>query len=120
MAERSFEPSFGHGAGGPMYVHVPLADGRSTSPFNLSTSGHIEVSLHVLRELPPFDQPAVRHALKERLDAIPGVALSDDPVERGTWPSFDGGHLVAPEAFAQFVAVLEWISERLASGTLPQ
>ncbi len=84
------------------------------------TSGRIEVSLHVLRELPPFDQPAARHALKDQLDAIPGVALSDDAVERGTWPSFDGGHLVAQDAFARFIAVLEWISERLARGTLPE
>ncbi len=95
MVERGLEPSLGHGAGGPMCVQVPGPDRRSISPVSLSTGGHVEVAFQVLRELPPFDQPAARHALQERLHAIPGVALSDDAVERGTWPSFDGAYLVA-------------------------
>lgn len=118
MARDGATPSFGYGTGGPMYVQLPMPDGSTVAPFDLSTGGRVEALFSVLRAVPPFDQPAARHALKDKLNAIPGIALLDEPVERGTWPSFDAVHLAGPEGFGRFAATLEWIGERLARGTL--
>lgn len=112
MRGRGTSPRFGHGAGGPMYVSVVMSGSASVGAFDLSTRGRIEVLFNTLREVRPFDQAALRHQLKDRLNAIPGVAIADEAAERGTWPSFDARLLVPSESFAAFVATLDWLGDQ--------
>jgi hypothetical protein len=114
MASRGLTPTFGKGAGGPLYVHVPTRNG-SVRPFDILASDHgrVEVLFNHLQDVRPFDDPSTRLALNARLNAIPGVRIGNHTAESAKWSSFRAGLLADDSARKQFMAVLDWIESEI-------
>ena len=57
---------------------VRMSDGRTFFPFILWTYGKIEMHFAALSQRPPFDALQLRRDLRDRLNQLPGVEISDD------------------------------------------
>lgn len=98
---------------------IPLVDVGDRQHFIIAawTYGTVEIQFQHMQSRPPFDDLQMRHALLDRLNQIPGVALSEDKINKR--PSFMLSVLEDPAHFNQFVGVLDWFIEtvrRHASG----
>jgi hypothetical protein len=71
----------------------------------------IQMYFGVLKNRRPFTDPAKRHELRARLNAIKGIDIPVDATER--YPSFPLTALKDQEAFAQFEAVIQWVIEEI-------
>lgn len=72
--------------------------------------GKIGIYFQWMLARPPFDNEALRIELLSRLNAIPGVNLPQDAITRR--PSIPLATLADPEAFARFLAAVDWMIER--------
>jgi hypothetical protein len=115
MRRHGAEPTFGRGKGGPLYVQIPVAGDSTIGPLDLNLSGAIQVQFNVLLPVPPFDQAGPRHAFKDRLNVVPGVAIPDGIAERASWTKFPVERIADRDARSQFLAALDWLVEQLAS-----
>jgi hypothetical protein len=83
------------------------ADGRSHWPFTVyPLSGSVEVVFQHLRVRPPFDAPALRDEFRTRLNAVPGIDLAADRIDKR--PSFPIDVLVAERSRMAVVDALRW------------
>jgi hypothetical protein len=90
-------------------------------PFVMYTYGRLEIQFQFIRRRPPFDDPALRDELRGKLDAVPGVAMSPDVLERR--PSIPFAALTDDETLNRVLEVLDWAfaqSERAASADAPE
>lgn len=101
---------------GSILWFVPHATGQRSepSPFGIWTSGKIELHFQYLRYYAPFDAEEARRELLARVNAIPGINLTEAALTRR--PGVQLRQLLAPDAMRQFVATFGWVAERLATG----
>ncbi len=90
------------------------AEGRNRYLFELWSSGWLETYFQWHAYCPPFDDDEKRRELLRRYNAIPGVELPEDAINRR--PSFDLAALVEPERLRQLLAVVEWVIGEMRSG----
>lgn len=92
------------------------ADGRSHWPFTVyPVSGSIEVVFQHLRVRPPFDDPNLRDELRTRLNAVPGIDLAADRIDKR--PSFPIEVLVPEGSRAVVVDALRWFVDAVAGSS---
>jgi hypothetical protein len=84
-------------------------NGLNSTPIILYTYGRVEVTLQYLRK--PFDNPAKREELRERLNKIDGVNL---PSGRPR-PSIAIGTFSNEEVLKRFLDVMDWCVGELHS-----
>jgi hypothetical protein len=101
---------------GSFSLQVPV-NGELRSMIGIWTYGKVEIQFEYMRSQAPFGDDALRLQLLKMLNAIPGLALPPDSINRR--PTFDLAVVYAPAHFDQFIAVLDWFVEivrRHASG----
>ncbi|PPH08686.1 hypothetical protein C5C33_04855 [Rathayibacter sp. AY1H3] len=84
---------------------------KSIWPLTLYPSGSVEVVFQHMRSRSPLDSVTLRQALLSRLNAVSGVDLPADRLEKR--PSFDLEVLADRTARLQLVEVLEWFMSEL-------
>jgi hypothetical protein len=75
-------------------------------PFALYGYGRVEIHFQYLGRRPPFDDQALRRELRDRLVAIPGVAIPDDMLTKR--PSIPLQLLKEPGALERLTSALDW------------
>jgi hypothetical protein len=81
-------------------------DGEEQFCFALYANGALEIPFQYMASRVPFGPEARRDALRERLNAIPGIRIDRGAIAKR--PSFPAGLLEEPSAWAAFVATYEW------------
>lgn len=84
------------------------------APIAMYTSqrkSYLQVQFFQLKSRPPFDDPRKREELRDRLNAIPGVAIAADAIER--YPRVETGVLCNDTTGKQFFEVLDWVLEEI-------
>jgi hypothetical protein len=110
--EQGLRLYFGKGATTGSFV--PTYDGKDNSYWLTTfwTNGQVEMAFQWLRLRPPFDQIEMRQNLLERLNAIPGVSLPADSLDRR--PSFMlDAFGTNPNSADALIGVYEWMIERV-------
>jgi hypothetical protein len=82
-------------------------------PFVVYTYGRVEIEFQHIAKRSPFDDLALRTALRDRLLAIKDVSLPDDAIDRR--PSIDLNLLIDASSFAEFTATLDWAYSQAAA-----
>jgi hypothetical protein len=93
---------------------VPVYDppsGRGYQFFELWSSGNLEVQFKYLGAHPAFSSREAREELRRRLNAIPGISLPPEVVDR--LRSFRLGDLRDERALQQLLAVFGWVLDQL-------
>lgn len=86
-------------------------------PFALYTFGRVEVQFQWMLRRPPFDQRQRRVELQQKLNAIPGVRISDDSLEKRAAIPLEV--LTDGSALDTFLAAMDWSFEQVkAAGRL--
>ncbi len=75
-------------------------------PFVLYTYGRVEVQFEYMRRRAPFDARELREELRRRLNAVSGVAIPPDALDKR--PSIQLASLVDEAALDQFLEILDW------------
>jgi len=102
--------SFGHGIrDGSMNVAFD-SQGQRLPLFSLLSNGSITVRFGEFKK-PPFDADAKRRELLQRLNAVSGVALSDDMINR--FPSIPLSVMSEPTQLARFLDAADWFVAEL-------
>ena len=70
------------------------------------TYGRVEMQFQMMKKQPPFDDLQKREELRTQLNAMRGITIPPDGVERR--PSFSLVALCDDAAMEQFLAVLDW------------
>ena len=108
---RGWRPTFGTGRVDGSWVPVVEALGREHYPIALYSSGRIEIQFMHLRARPPFDDEQVRLELLEQANAIPGVAIHPEKIDKR--PNIALALLASnPPALEQLKRLLEWVEQR--------
>lgn len=81
--------------------------------FSMWTSGRIEIPFQWLRSKSVAEP--LREALAERLNRVPGIAIS--PGLLGRRPTFDMAMLGEPERLSQFLSSIEWFAGEIQRGS---
>jgi hypothetical protein len=86
----------------------PMLDHNGPTYWLISvwTYGRVKMQFQMMKKQPPFDDLQKREELRTRLNAIRGIAIPPDGVERR--PSFPLAALCDDSAMKQFLAVLDW------------
>jgi hypothetical protein len=90
------------GAAWPVLDH----NGDWYAAIGLWTYGKVEVQFERLKTKEPFDDLSMRQAFADRLNAIDGIDIPTDRIDKR--PSFPLNHLQEPGAREQFLASLDW------------
>jgi hypothetical protein len=90
-------------------VHIGLRgpDGPRRAVLSLWVPGSVDVLFGNLRFLPPFDDPADRRALMDRLNSIDGISLPESQLDG--YPTVRWETLRSTAARRQFVDALDWV-----------
>jgi integrase len=75
-------------------------------PFVLYTYGRVEVQFQFIQRKPPFDELELRRELQAKLNAIPGVAIADDALDKR--PSIPLDVLANEGNVDAFLTAMEW------------
>jgi hypothetical protein len=81
-------------------------DGAYLFPFVFYTYGRLEVQFKFIGRRAPFDRLELREHLRERLNAIPGVDIPVDGLDRR--PALSLATFTDAEALRQLLAVFDW------------
>ncbi len=110
---------FGRGQQVGSFVPILHHDGTDHQLFAVWSSGAIEFYFQWFAAKQPFSDDALRRKLLDRLNAIPGVAISVEALRRR--PSIPLTIFVNPGALTQLLATYDWcIAEiRRAGNVLP-
>ncbi|WP_022902721.1 DUF262 domain-containing protein [Curtobacterium sp. B8] len=109
---------FGGGRESSAFMVAPrrAVSGPSHWPFTIyPLVGSVEVVFQHLRVRPPFDDVALRQEFRRRLNALPGVDLPDDRIDKR--PSFPLEVLTDEAARDGVVEALRWFVERVIEPT---
>jgi hypothetical protein len=79
-------------------------------PFALYTYGRIEVQFQFILTRPPFDDHERRAELQRKLNAIPGVNISDEALRKR--PSIPLAALTDGAALQDFLSAMDWAFEQ--------
>jgi len=79
-----------------------MSTGRSPSGL-----GSIEIQFQWMRKKRPFDAVSKRQELREKLNAVPGIAIPEESIERR--PNVPLQVLTAEGALDRFLEVLDWV-----------
>ncbi len=82
-------------------------------PFVLYTYGRVEIQFQHIAKRRPFDDPALREQLRERLIAIDGVQI--EPALLDKRPSIPLDALQSEQALATFTDAIDWAFETTAT-----
>lgn len=112
------EPTFGHGATGPLYVHMPVLDGMTISAFDLSAADHgrFEILFTELAKARPFDEPGPRRALRDRFNEIPNVNIAERTADEANWTGFAVSRVADADARRTLFEILDWAAAQVAPG----
>jgi hypothetical protein len=91
--------------------YVSLKNQGAHSPFGLWSNGYVELHLGYLARFPPFDSPQKRSEWLGRLNAIPGVRVSD--TETGKFPHFPLVALTNVIALERFLETVAWVMDEI-------
>lgn len=86
----------------------PMLDHNGVTYWLISvwTYGRVEMQFQMMKKQPPFDDLQKREELRTQLNAMRGITIPPDGVERR--PSFSLVALCDDAAMEQFLAVLDW------------
>lgn len=105
--------SYGTGHSWPAcYLNWRLPDGRDVWPLIPTLPTFVTVNFEQLAKRPPFDDPALRAELMQRLLQVPGVEMTHDDINRR--PSFPMEVLGNEPGRHGVIAVLAWIVAHLS------
>jgi len=113
--EHELEVWWGRGARSGSFFPWFKSGGVDHWTVSVWTYGTIEVQFQQMRKVPPFSEEARREELRLRLNAITGVSIPADKIDKR--PPIPLDVLQAPESMKQFLAALDWyVSEVRARG----
>jgi hypothetical protein len=104
--ERNLRSSWGTGKIYGSFFPVVDHGGNWYAPVAIGTSGIVEVQFHFFASKPPFDAEDKREELAQRLNAIPGVNIPLDAINRR--PNFPLAVLSDDAALRAFLNTLDW------------
>jgi hypothetical protein len=92
---------------------LPMVDHAGEQFWTLAvwTYGTVEIQFVYMRRRRPFDAEEKRRELRDRLNAIPGISIPEDGIERRPNVPLQG--LTEPEALAQLLKVLDWVVDEI-------
>jgi len=79
-------------------------------PIRVWTDGGIPISFSQLKRTPAFAAPAARQELMDRLNAIPGVTIRPDAIEKQSTIRLPS---LSADQGASFLKVMDWMVEKL-------
>lgn len=80
-------------------------------PFLIYNSGGVEVAFHwMIGKTKPFDRREKRLEFRDHVEAIPGVEIPEEMVDKR--PGFPLELLASEDAFAAFISAFEWALEQ--------
>ncbi|MBZ0316713.1 MAG: hypothetical protein K8L91_09860 [Anaerolineae bacterium] len=80
-------------------------------PFGIWTTGHVEIGFQYMLSRPVFNLPTKRIELVEKLNAIDGVQLPTDSLQRR--PKFPLAALNREASLRQFLTVWDWFVQEI-------
>ena len=94
---------------------MPMFDHQGLTYWLLAvwTHGRVAIQFAMMRTKPPFDTDHKRKELLSRLNAIPGIALPEDAVNR--YPSIPLSALGNEQSLRQFIEVFKWMIDEIKS-----
>lgn len=101
------------GRGGVYGAFMPRVehDGVQLHIFSISTSGQVQIHFGGTHP-PPFDARDRRRELSDRLNAVPGLHIQVDDVER-QWPTLPLAALTDTDRLQAFLDVWDWYLDEL-------
>ena len=84
-------------------------NGEGIWPLTIYPGSTVEVVFQYLRHRPPFDDPAIRGEIRNRLNLAPGIDVPLAKLELR--PSFPVRALVEPETSSAVAEALAWFVE---------
>jgi hypothetical protein len=103
---------FWYGRGGRSGSIIPIVEKQSEwQLFALWTYGRVEIYFQYNLNKKPFDDPAVRLELLQKLNLIPGVALGQEVITLR--PSISLSILRNPVALQKFFEAMDWFLSKL-------
>jgi hypothetical protein len=96
-----------------MASFIPMleTDDGSRYPISVQTSGNLYLQMIYLRPHPPFNDPAKRDELRQKLNAIPGVEVEPDRMTG--YPRIPLETLTNPTALQALTSALTWLVAQL-------
>jgi hypothetical protein len=106
---KSFATRMYYGKGSKSGSVFPVLDKGGTDyfPVALWTYGSAELQFQALQHRPPFDQLDLRKEFQRRLNAIPGVNIPDDRLNKR--PAIPFAALRPEPVLQQFLDALNWV-----------
>jgi hypothetical protein len=98
---------WGKGAQSGSFVPILHHKGRDHQLFAVWTTGTLSLYFYVYASKPPFNSEDKRLALLSRLNAIPGISLPREIINKG--PTIALRAIAAPETLRQFQDAFEWM-----------
>jgi len=86
---------------------------EACTPVRVWTDGGIPISFSQLKRTPGFAAPAARQELMDRLNAIPGVTIQPDAIEKQSTIRLAS---LSADQGASFLEVMDWVVEKLRAG----
>ena len=84
---------------------------RKYYPVILWTYGRVEIQFTQLQTRPPFDDIEKRRDFLTRLNAIPGISIPEEALDKR--PAVSMSVLVPSDARNQFISVLNWFLDEV-------
>jgi hypothetical protein len=94
-----------------MAVHYVASDFNVKAAL-ITDPGSFYTTFAGLKKIAPFDQDTARHDLLTRLNAIPGIHLPDQAIDKW-WPGFRLRDLWLPGGGQQILDTLDWAMDRI-------
>jgi hypothetical protein len=111
--EKGLRIWWGHGAHAGSFFPMVNHQGADFWTISVWTYGRVEVQFQWLLTKPPFDSLAKRSELQDRLNAIEGISMPRDRIEKR--PSIRLGVLARPEVLDRFLQVLDCLVAEIRS-----
>lgn len=105
-------PTWGHGQFQGCYVPMLDHKGVNAGFIQMLTNGAFQIPFGYMQQRPPFDDRQKREELLQRLNAVPGVSLSPDSVDK-RYPKIQYAALSDQAALSQFLEVMDWAVEQV-------
>ncbi|MEO5355380.1 MAG: hypothetical protein H7835_19505 [Magnetococcus sp. XQGC-1] len=88
--------------------------GKAVKPFHISSHGSVWVAFETLTRWSPFSDPGKRLELLERLNAIRGINISEEQINK--WPWFPLESIQDEESLTKFLSAIKWTKDAIRKG----